>query len=223
MTVGAQSSEAMPRRANPGWIGRALVVVLGVSVALSWMTIQAMFVFTQAVWLAAAGQVFAGAEPGRIADQIGTLRLVLAGVLLGAAILFVGWIHRAHETLAALGGTGAGSARDSVRACLIPGVNLVRIPSMVASLWRASGADRPPASVSTWVAWWWALCLATAALDLSAAGWLGPEGALSLRVLAECARIAAAVLTIVIVTRIERLLRERSAASTPTAGTVAGA
>jgi hypothetical protein len=222
MTVGAQSSEAVSPRAKPGWLGRALVLVLGLSVVLSWMAIQAMLVFTQAVWLASTGQVFAGAEPGRIAAQMRNLRLVLAVVSLGAAILFVGWIHRAHGVLAALGSTGAGSARDSVRACLIPGVNLVRVPSIVARLWRASGVE-PPASVSTWVAWWWALCLATVALDLSAVGWLGPGAWLSLRMLAECARIAAALLTIVIVMRIERFLRERSAASTASAGTVAGA
>jgi hypothetical protein len=208
---------------GPGWVGRVLVLVLVLNIGLAWFAIQGLLVLVQAVWLAAAGQVFAGAEPGRVAGELATLRLVQAAFWVGAAVLGVAWIHRTHRTLATLGAPGVRSIRDSIRACLVPGVNLVRVPSVVAGLWRASGAEAARASVSAWVGWWWALCLATLALDLAALGWLGLGGGLPLRVLAECARIAAAVLTIVVVTRVERLLRDRCAALPSAARTVAGA
>jgi hypothetical protein len=205
---------------GPGWVGRVLVLVLVLNIGLAWLAIQGLLILVQAVWLAAAGQVFAGAEPGRVAGELARLRLVQAAFWVGAAILGMAWIHRTHRTLATLGASGVRSARDGMWACLVPGVNLVRIPSVVAGLWRASGAEPARASVSAWVGWWWALCLATLALDLAA---LGLGGGLPLRVLAECARIAAAVLTIVVVTRVERLLRDRCAALPPAARTVTGA
>jgi hypothetical protein len=190
---------------------------------LAWLAIQGLLILVQAVWLAAAGQVFAGAEPGRVAGELASLRLVQAASWVSAAVLGAAWLHRAHRTLAALGASSVRSARVALRACLLPGVNLVRIPSVVAGLWRASGAEAARASVSAWVGWWWALCLATLALDLAALGWLGLGGGLPLRVLAECTRIAAAVLTIVVVTRVERLLRDRCAALPSAARTVTGA
>jgi hypothetical protein len=203
-----------------GWVGRALVVVLGLNIGSAWLAIQGVLVLAQAVWLAAAGQVFAGAGPGNIADQIASLRLGQAALGLGAAALFVGWVHRVHRTLERLGVAGVLPARDSVKAVLTPGVNLVRIPSVVASLWRASATREPPSSVAVWVAWWWGLCLTTVVLDLSTVppgrsilAPLGLGGGLPQRVLGECARIAAAVLTIVIVMRVERPLRDRGAAA----------
>jgi hypothetical protein len=98
---------------------------------------------------------------------------------------------------------------------LVPGANLARIPRAVASLWRASGGDRTPGAVTVWVAGWWGLCLATVILDLAAVppgrwllAWLGVGGGLPGYVLGELLRIAAAVLTIVVVMRIGRHQRE---------------
>jgi hypothetical protein len=205
---------------TPGWVGRSLVVLLGLNVGLAWLAIQGQFVLGQAVWLAAAGQVFEGVEPGRIAGQLGRLRLAQAGLAVGTAILFLAWVHRANWTLGRLGGPPVLPARDGVRALLVPGVNLVRIPSVVATLWRSSTVTGPARSIATWVAWWWGLCLATMILDLATVPWgrstllsLGLGGAPPVLVLRECARIAAAVLTIVIVTRIGGLQRDRCAAT----------
>jgi hypothetical protein len=206
---------------TPGWVGRSLVVALGLNVGLAWLAIQGQFVLWQAVWLAAAGQVFAGVEPGRVAGQLAGLRLAQAVLGVATAILFLAWVHQAHRTLERLGCPGILPARDGVRAFLIPGVNLVRIPSVIASLWRSSRSGGPPPSVATWVAWWWGLCLATMILDLStvpsertAPLSLGLGGAPPVLFLRECARIAAAVLSIVIVTRIGGLQRDRGAAAT---------
>lgn len=200
---------------GPGWLGRILIVLLGVNVVLAWMAIQATFVLAHAVWLAAAGQILAGAEPGRIAGQIARLRLVQAVLWVGAAGLLLAWIHRAHRMLETLGAPGARSARDGLGDCLIPGVNLARIPRVVISLWRVSAGNRTPPAVRSWVAWWWALCLATVVLDLAAISsgrrmlpGLGLGEGLPLRALGECARIAVAVLTIVIVHRIDDCQRQ---------------
>ena len=189
------------------------------------MAIQASLVFAHAVWLAAAGQILAEAEPSRIAGQIVVLRIVQAVAWLGAAGLFLAWIHRAHRTLEILGVPGARSPRDSVRDLLVPGANVARIPRVVASLWRSSAEDRTPSAVTAWVAWWWSLCLATVILDLSTlppGRWLlarlGLGGGLPAFVLGECLRIAASVLTIVVVMRIGRHQRDRWEAWTSPAG-----
>ncbi len=191
-----------------GWVRRLLILVLGVNVVLSWMAIQGAFVLAQAVWRALAGQVFAGAEPGRIGRQLVTLRLAQFVAWLAAAGLFLAWIHGAHRTLGALGFPGARSPGDAVRAFLVPGPNLVRPPRVVLGLWRAS-AGTPGGSVP-WVTWWWSLCLVGLVLTLWTAlaigglhQWTGIGEALPLVVLTECVRIAAAVLTIVVVHRID--------------------
>jgi Domain of unknown function (DUF4328) len=226
MSHRARSAEATPGP-GPGWLGRSLIVLLGVNVVVAWMAIQASFVLAHAVWLAAAGQILAGAEPGRIAGQIARLRLAQAVLWVGTAGLLLAWIHRAHRTLETLGLRDVRAARDAVRECLIPGANVVRIPRVIGELWRASAGERDPA-IRTWVMWWWALCLATVALDLAAilparrvlAGF-GPGGGLPLLVLGECLRIAAAILTIVVVGRIERHQRDwhgAGASATPAVG-----
>jgi hypothetical protein len=100
-----------------------------------------------------------------------------------------------------------------VLAFLVPGPNLVRPPRVVAALWRAGGGTPP--GVTLWVAWWWGLSVAAIALTLPSvllAGWSGPWPALDagvpVTVLAECVRIGATVLTIVLVARIDRRLRD---------------
>ena len=210
-----RSAEATPGP-GPGWLGRILIVALGVTVVLAWMAIQASFVFAQAVWLAVAGRILEGAEPGRIAGQIARLRLVQATLAIGTVGLFLAWIHRAHRTLAALNVTGIRSARRAVMDCLIPGPNVVKIPRVMSELWRASAGAHTPPAVRSWVAWWWASCLASVVLDLAAVppGRRALEGAglgggLPVLVLGECVRIGAAVLTIVVVGRIERQQRDR--------------
>jgi hypothetical protein len=218
MPLRSRSGVAPGRRGSP-WLGRILVVVLGLNVALAWMMVQASLVFAHAVWLAAAGQVLAGAEPRRIASQVAGLRLVQAAVWLTTAGLFLAWVHRVHRAPGIPGVPGLRTARDAVRAFLVPGANLVRVPRVVVALWQASAGQETPRAVTTWVAWWWALCLAAVALDLAAVpsgrwalGRLGLAGGLPLLVLGECVRIAAAVLTIVVVARIERHRREGSEA-----------
>jgi Domain of unknown function (DUF4328) len=141
-----------PLASGPGWLGPGLIVVLGVNVALSWMAIQASLVLAHAVWLAAAGRILSEAEPGRIAGQIAVLRAVQAVAWLGAAGLFLAWLHRGHHALEVLGVPGARTPRDAVLDALVPGANLTRIPRAIASLWRASGGDRTPRAVTVWVA-----------------------------------------------------------------------
>jgi hypothetical protein len=202
------------------------VIALGANAVLALMAIQALFVFTHAVWLAATGRVLEGAEPGRIAGQIASLRLIQGILWVVTAGLFLAWIHRTHRVLDTLGAPGARSARDGLRDCLIPGSNLARIPRVVMSLWRVSAEDRTLPAVRSWVGWWWGLCLASLALDLCAVPpgrWLlaglGIGGGLPLLVFGECVRTTASVLTIVIVTRIERPLRDRHAAMVAARGT----
>jgi hypothetical protein len=212
-------SDEAPIVPEPGWLGRILIAVLGVSIVLAWMAIQASLVFAHAVWLAAAGQILAGAEPGRIAGQIAILRLVQGVAWLSAAGLFLVWIRRAHRTLKALDTTGTHAAACGVNEVASAGPDLARIARAVTSLWRRSAGRRTPPGVTAWVAWWWSLCTASVILDLSAippGRWLlariGFGGGLPLLVFGECVRIAAAVLTIVVVARIERHQRDRDAA-----------
>jgi hypothetical protein len=215
MPPGSGPTDPPPSHA-PAPLGRILIVVLGLNVVLALIALQAALVFVHAVWLAMAGHVLAQAEPGRIGRQLAILRLVQAVAWLGAGALFLAWVHGAHRTLRALGLPRAPSARDAALAFVVPGPNLVRPPRVVATLWRASAAPERPAGATTWVAWWWGVCLATLALDLSLVlpgrwllTWSGLGGGLPLLALGECARIAAAILTIVLVTRIDRCLRDR--------------
>lgn len=210
---------------EPGWLGRILVVVLGLNIVLAWTAIQASLVFAHAVWLAAAGRILAGAEPGRIAGQIAILRLVQAVAWLSAASLFLIWMRRAHRTLEALDQAGAHSGPGDIDEVAVAGPKLVRIPRTVTYLWWASGGHQAPPTVAAWVAWWWSLCVATVILDLSAippGRWLltrlGFGGGLPVLVLGECVRIAAAVLTVVVVARIERHQRDRCAAGASPTG-----
>jgi hypothetical protein len=219
------SSGEAPIVAEPGWLGRILIAVLGLSIVLAWMAIQASLVFAHAVWLAVAGQILAQAEPGRIAGQIAILRLVQAVAWLSSAGLFLVWIRRAYRTLEVLDRTGAPSSPGDVNGVAAAGPDLVRIPRTVTSLWRGSAGHRTPPRVTAWVAWWWSLCMASVILDLSVippGRWLlariGFGGGLPLLVLGECVRIAAAVLTIVVVARIERHQRDRCAAWASTTG-----
>jgi hypothetical protein len=211
-------------RAGPGVLGRILVVALALDVALAWVVFQARLLFVQVVWFALSGRLLGGAEPSTVGRQLVLLVTAQRLTWLATAVLFLAWVLRAHRHLRVAGIGRVAGARDVLRAFLTPGPNLLRAPRAIGRLWRASAPAGPPRAVERWVGWWWGVCVASVAVDVGAAllgrgfrGLIGLEGGLGLLALGEGLRIAAAVLTLVIVGRIDRSQRELLGARVPAA------
>jgi hypothetical protein len=209
----ARDTGAAPGRFGPGPLGRILIVALAGDIVLAWVALQARLLFAQLVWFALGGHVVRGAEPSTAGGQLAGLLAVQRLAWLGTGILFLVWVCRAHRHLQAAGVAQVADPGEVLRAFLTPGANVVRAPRLVATLWRVSGV--PAGAVGRWVAWWWGLCLASVTVDLATAvmgrgvrGLIGLEGGLGLLTLGEGLRIAAAVLGIVVVSRIDRGQRE---------------
>jgi hypothetical protein len=192
-----------------------VIVALAADVVLAWVALQARLLFAQLVWFALGGHVVRGAEPSAVLGQLAGLLAVQRFAWLGTGILFLVWVRRAHRHLQAAGVAQVADPGEVLRAFLTPGANVVRAPRLVATLWRVSGSGVPAGAVGRWVAWWWGLSLASVTVDLGTAvmgrgvrGLIGLEGGLGLLTLGEGLRIAAAVLTIVVVSRIDRCQRE---------------
>ena len=198
---------------------RLVVALLAVDILLAWGVLVGVRTFIERVWFGLAGYAIREGTLAQHAGQIEAARLAQALVWIAAATAFLLWMHRAYRNLPALGAEGLGySPRWAVGAFLVPILNLVHPYQVVRELWRESHLD--PAAVGDGVSrslvrWWWILFVASALADPvfgrlaeAAVGRLDAGGHLGLLVLGEMAEIAAAVLAIVIVTRVTRLQEE---------------
>ncbi len=120
-------------------------------------------------------QMLEGVEQGRAVApgeaesndmRQGLIGIAQFGVLVGTAIAFLMWFHRAHRNLPALGSRHLKySPGWAVGGFFVPFLNLVRPYQVMKEVWR--GSDPAPASlqaghpddvpVSPRIGWWWAL------------------------------------------------------------------
>lgn len=203
---------------TPRPLARIVVALLAVDIVLAWGVLLGVRTFFERVWFGLAGYFIREGTLAQHVGQIEAARLTQALVWIAAAVVFLGWTHRAYRNLPALGAERlAYSPRWAVGAFLVPVLNLVHPYQVVRELWREShsASDPIPAVPLVLVRWWWALFVASVLADPvigrlaeAAMGRLEAGGRLELLVLGEMAEIAAAVLAIVIVTRVTRLQEE---------------
>jgi hypothetical protein len=185
------------------------------------VALQATFLFVHLVWQGLAGRFLPGADLAGFGWQFGWLLRLQTVAWALTAVLFLAWLHSAYDVLPALGVTGVShSATGAVGTFLVPGVNLVRPPRVLAELWHASargGTGRGSERMPGWVTAWWTLFLASVAVDILVSeptgrgkAPLGLGGAMPLMVAGELLRIAAAVLAVKVVLTINRYQRERA-------------
>jgi hypothetical protein len=187
----------------PGRLGAALVLLLGVDAALALLAVQAGLLLVEFAWHALSGRFLPGADLGSVPRQLAGLRALQVLAAAATAGVAVAWGRRMWANLPALGASGPGPRRPPGR------WRLFRPPRAVTELWRASDPrgrpppDRPPAPV----AWWWGLLLASLAAE--AGGLLGgpgrswPATGPGPILLTDGLRLAAAVLAIAVVVRID--------------------
>jgi hypothetical protein len=191
---------------------------LGLNVTLAWVALQATLLFPHLVWHALAGQFLPGGGLAAYGRQFAMLFLAQGVVWVLTAALFLGWIHRAYGNLAAMGATGLRySPHQAMAAFLVPGVNLVAPPRVMRELWAASGRRAPgtESEMPRVVAWWWGTLLLSVFVDLVLSARVGGltsrvgVGGMPVMLLGEAIRIAAAVLAVVLVLRVNRDQGER--------------
>lgn len=145
------------------------------------------------------------------ADDYVTITLVLSVVcLLAVAALWLPWQHAAHRRLADRLDGRVAEPRSGLLAWVVPGVNLLAPPLVLAALLRAAGRRAAALLAGWWVAWLAAIALAvvgTANPD-SLADQRLPDG---LAMIGDILALAAAVAAIGVV----RALTEVAAAAQP--------
>jgi hypothetical protein len=198
-------------------------VVLGIDVALAWIALQTTLRFADVLWLGLAGYFLPDSDLARYGREVAFLRLLQGGFWILTAVVFLWWLHRTYRMLGILGAPGlTHTPRQAVATFLVPGVNLVRPLRVMREVWTAShheergGASGAAPAAPVMVTWWWALLLLSVGMDLVLleplrAAWMhfGRGSGLPLLVLGESLRIAAGVLAIAVVTRINGRLCER--------------
>jgi hypothetical protein len=195
------------------------VALLGLNAALAWVALQASLQLAHLVWYGLGGYFLPGTGVARIGRELVLLRRLQEGVFGLTAIVFLAWLHGIYASLAT---AGAGRLRYSpgqaVAAFLVPVANLVRPYRVVREAWAASQPDSgfPAGAGPPWLTAWWLVFLGSVVVDLALAAPLAGvrsllrlSGVLPLVALAECLRIGAGVLAIVVVGRIGSALRER--------------
>lgn len=194
---------------------RALVIALGANAAAAWIVVLGLYTFFERVWLGLAS--LHGQSLASHWAQVELSRRLQGVAWLATAILFLLWLHRVYGNLRVLGAVRLRfSPGWAVGTFLVPGLNLLWPFLVVREIWTASDAHAPDdpqpptGATSPWVAWWWG-CFVTASVldpgfwrlveDTSSRFGMG-SSALFL-VVAQLAEIAAAVLAIVVVRRVD--------------------
>jgi hypothetical protein len=200
----------------PGRTTRALVIALGASAAAAWVVLAGLYTFFERVWRG-LGNDFAGQSLQAHWAQVEISRRVQGGVWLVTAILFLAWLHRVYGNLRVLGAVRLRfSPRWAVTTFFVPVLHLLWPFLVMREIWTASDPSAtddpqpPPGATSPWVGWWWG-CFVTASVldpgfwrlveDTSARFAMGAPTLIL--VVAQLAEIAAAVLGIVVVLRVD--------------------
>ncbi len=199
----------------PGRLGRALVVALGTNAVMAWIVLIGLYTFFERVWRGLGGR-FAGQSLESHWGQLEAARRLQGLAWVVTAVLFLIWVRRVYANAAAMGAVRIRlTPRWVVGTFLVPGVNLFW-PFLVArEIWSASGPEAEsglePRSTPAWLAWWWGLFVLATILDpgfwrlvedTSTRFSLGLSSLLL--VSAQLVEIAAAVLGIVVVRRIDQ-------------------
>jgi hypothetical protein len=210
------------------WLGRGLVGLLVLDIALAWLVLQATLLFTHVVWHALAGEFQTGSPMSRYGLQFDVLLRSQGAAWILTGVCFLVWIARVTRNLPALGTSApAYSPRQAVGAFLAAAVSPVRPLAVMRAVWRGSDPREAPvpgrggAATPPVLAWWWGVLAASILMDLTQRAGLG--GVMPLIVVGEALRIAAAVLTIAVVLAISGNQAERAwRRQVPARGTAAG-
>lgn len=208
----------------------AAVGLLGGCAVLAWMTLQASLGFLQVVWHGLAGEFLPGASLPTYVAQFRTLRHLQGLAWLLTAAGFLAWLSRARLSAALLGGGRLRySLRDAMAGFLVPPVNLVRPVQVLGEIWQASGppgvarGGAPGASGRAVISTWWGLVLGAAGVEIAVVIASGAQPGVGremlLLMIGQLLTVAAAVLGIAVVARVEGRQRERPARLDGTDGT----
>lgn len=200
----------------PGGVTWALVIALGANAALAWVVLAGLYTFFERVWRG-LGSGFYGQSLEAHWAQVEIARRVQGVAWLVTATLFLIWLRRVYGNLRALAAVRLRfSPRWAVMTFFLPVLNLLWPFLVLREIWTASDPrasddpQPPPGATSPWVAWWWG-CFVTASVldpgfwrlveDTSARFAMGTSTLVL--VVAQLAEIAAAVLGIIVVRRID--------------------
>jgi len=203
-----------PPFAPPGPARKALMVALGANAVMAWVVILGVYTFLDRVWRGLGAGVAAGSLEAHW-SQLETARRLQGLAWVVTAVLFLVWLHRVYGNLGVLGAHRMRfSPRWAVGTFFVPVLNLVWPFLVLREVWNASGADADdaplPTSTPPLVAAWWATFVTATVLDPGfrrlvedPASRLAVGGPTLLLFVAQLAEIAAAVLAIVLVLRID--------------------
>ena len=221
-------SRFLPPYVSTASMLRYLTILLLFSAALS--SVSAGFEIAEIRLLAGIRNSESLSEETRWAYSMTRNTLLISRVTLAAtiAVMFVAWLHRARVNARAFGCRRLRFARYwAVIGFAIPIVNLFRPLQVVSEVWQASD----PRAIDTSVEWkrvpvprlvptWWGVLLASAVLELLAAGLLTSAGvtverlaaARGIAAMADLTSVTAAVLAYLVVSGIGRAQEAKWAA-----------
>jgi Domain of unknown function (DUF4328) len=202
-----------------GRLGRSLIIALGSNAAMAWIVLVGVYTFFERVWRGLGGR-FAGQSLEGHWEQLEVARRLQGLAWVVTAVLFLIWMRRVYGNAVATGYVRIRlSPRWVVGTFFVPGVNVLWPFLVIREIWGASGPEADsaiqPRSTPAWLAWWWGLFVLATVLDPGL--WRLVEdtstrfslGLPSLfLVLAQLLEIAAAILGIVVVRRINQRQEE---------------
>ena len=155
-----------------GHLRGALVACLALDALMAWIVVVGVYTFLNRVWGVLGGRLLPQSTLEEHWAQIVAARRIHGLVWILTAAVFLVWLHRARQALAA---RGIGGLRFSpgwtVGAFLVPGLNLIWAPQAIHEVWRASepgagtAAREWPGTLGPWIVAWWALFVLASLAD----------------------------------------------------------
>lgn len=216
----------VPRFVPSGHLGQALVVALGTNAAMAWIVLVGLYTFFERVWRGLGGR-FAGQSLEGHWEQLEAARRLQGLAWAVTAVLFLLWIRRVYGNAVATGFVRIQlTPRWVVGTFFVPGVNVLWPFLVVREIWSAHGPEADsavqPRRTPAWLAWWWGLFVLATVLDpglwrlvedTSTRFTLGLPSLLL--VTAQLVEVAAAVMGIVVVRRINQRQAEHWVSAEP--------
>lgn len=206
-----------PTFAPPGRARTALILALGSDATLSWVVVVGFYTLVNRLWRGLGERFLPGSSLETHWSQIEAARRLQGLAWVVTAVLFLVWLHRVYANLAALGARRMRfSPRWAVGTFFLPVLNLVWPFLVMREVWNGSDPDpagdeaAPPANAVPWVVAWWTLFVGATLLDPGP--WrlvedlrshLSLGGPTVVLIAAQLAEIAAAVLAIVVVLKVD--------------------